>query len=624
MISGVETAPTRSQDRMVRWLIGFFEWMLWLFRRGGAGKTENTAPKNSIQATVLSTHPVNHPKTATSSLHYPGNGATEREAAPIGTEIAKNGDLVVADVSGSMLEESALPGKTKLDCLRDALRAQQAQPRLLAFSGVSWECRGMEELVSKAGGSTNLAGALQHAERLKPIHLLVISDGTPDSEDLALKVAERIANGCIIDALFIGPETDRSGIDFMRRLAAVGRGRLVKYDIGREDPLLLKNEIAGLLGDPRKVSAISAELGHASEQESGQPVFELSSERIEEKGVEAFLERLPEIQRQLLEAETAPRNALAEFMAKLLPAKMELRAALRALRDDYRTMNEMGVHRASKRPKSRFVHLLFMLVFIALEAYLNGSFLAVGSEGGLIAGWTMAGGISFFNVFLLGFTFGAMSVRQLNHHRFHRKLLGALALCAILAVAYSSNLVVAHYRDALSVPDPDNAGAAALKAWLANPVNPLKVSGVQSLWLLGLGIAFTVIGIIDGYRFDDPYPGYGRFYLEHTQRQTDYHSLFQRSFDQLREVAQTQDAQLAELADEINKRLNDFLLLKGRYAAVPEDPEFDGWKRIEEGFPEARANAVLIALKDHRGKILDEYTRAMTELETLDPTNNGE
>jgi hypothetical protein len=142
--------------------------------------------------------------------------------------------------------------------------------------------------------------------------------------------------------------------------------------------------------------------------------------------------------------------------------------------------------------------------------------------------------------------------------------------------------------------------------------------------LLVLGLVFTTIGIIDGYHLDDPYPGYGRFYIDHTRRQADYQLLFQKSFDELRDVAQKQDSHLADLADEINKRLNDFLLLKARYASKSEDPDFDAWKRIEEGFPEVRVNGVLIDLRDKRGKMLDEYTSAMRDLETLDPTTHGE
>lgn len=352
----------------------------------------------------------------------------------------------------------------------------------------------------------------------------------------------------------------------------------------------------------------------------------LNDGAVQKKRVQAFLERLPEIQAQLLEAETAPNKALAEFMDKLMPTKMQLRAPLRALRDDYRAMDEMDVHRASKRRefRRRVGHVVIVLLFILLEAWINGSFLAVGIEGGLIAGWGIAAGISLFNVLLLGFMFGVMALRQLNHRRLYRRLFGALALCAVLAAAYSSNLLVAHYRDALGGSDPDNANAAALTAWLANPVNPLKVNGVQSLWLLGLGIAFTIIGLVDGYLFENPYPTYGRFYIEHARRQADYQSLFQKSFDGLRDVAEKQESRLTDLADEINKRLNDFLLLKARYATKPDDPDFDAWKRIEEGFPEALVNAVLKELKEKRGQILDEYTSAMRGLESLDPTTTGE
>jgi hypothetical protein len=62
----------------------------------------------------------------------------------------------------------------------------------------------------------------------------------------------------------------------------------------------------------------------------------LNDGAVQTKHVQAFLERLPEIQRQLLEAETAPGKALAEFMAKLMPTRMKLRAPLRALRDRLR------------------------------------------------------------------------------------------------------------------------------------------------------------------------------------------------------------------------------------------------------------------------------------------------
>jgi len=341
---------------------------------------------------------------------------------------------------------------------------------------------------------------------------------------------------------------------------------------------------------------------------------------IQTKNVQAFLERLPEIQGQLLEAETAAQRALVEFMRKLMPIRMELRTPLMELKADYEYMEKIGMHRASERPKHRWLVALSMLPLIAAEAWINGSFLARGLENGLIGGWTIAAAISLFNVVLLGFFCGAFGRRRLNHRKLVYKVTGFTVLAAVLVVAYSSNLGVAHYRDALGGPDPDTAAATALRVWLANPVNPLKVDDIQSLWLLALGILFTIFGIAEGYFFDDPYPGYGKFYGEFTGRQTRYQKLYRDKFDELDEIEQEQESRLTGLADEINTRLNDFVYLKGKYASSPDDPNFAAWPSIEKEFPEQRVKQVLVDLVETRNKIFAEYTNGMRDLESLDPT----
>ena len=346
----------------------------------------------------------------------------------------------------------------------------------------------------------------------------------------------------------------------------------------------------------------------------------LNDGAVQKKHVQAFLERLPEIQAQLLEAQTAAQRALTEFMRKLMPIRMELRRPLMELKADYEYMDEIGVHRASERPKHRWLVALTLLPVIAGEAWINGSFLARGLENGLIGGWTIAAGISLFNVVLLGFFLGAFGRRRLNHRKLAYKVTGLTVLAAVLVVAYSSNLAVAHYRDALGGPDPDTAAATALRVWLANPVNPLKVNDVQSLWLLALGILFTILGIAEGYFFDDPYPGYGKFYGDFTGRQTRYQKLYLDKFDELHEIEREQESRLTGLADEINTRLNDFVQLKGRYVSLPDDPDFGAWQRIEKEFPEERVKQVLVDLVETRNKIFAEYTNAMRDLESLDPT----
>ena len=95
-----------------------------------------------------------------------------------------------------------------------------------------------------------------------------------------------------------------------------------------------------------------------------------------------------------------------------MPIRMELRTPLMELKADYEYMEKIGVHRASERPKHRWLVALSMLPLIAAEAWINGSFLARGLENGLIGGWTIAAAISLFNVVLLGFFCGAFGRRQ--------------------------------------------------------------------------------------------------------------------------------------------------------------------------------------------------------------------
>ena len=49
------------------------------------------------------------------------------------------------------------------------------------------------------------------------------------------------------------------------------------------------------------------------------------------------------------------------------------------------------------------------------------------------------------------------------------KVTGLTVLAAVLVVAYSSNLGVAHYRDALGGPDPDTSGCDGAKGMARKP-----------------------------------------------------------------------------------------------------------------------------------------------------------
>jgi len=171
-------------------------------------------------------------------------------------KLVKNMDLVLADLSGSMA--GAIKGATtKYDCLKSALAAQGERIGIIGF-GYHYDT--MEsvfetnalELPPPSGG-TPLTQAFDHALTLDPMHILVISDGQPNSKDTAIESAAKLANDVIIDVLYIGPRDDTQATSFMCHLAEIGRGRYVEYDLvaeGAASPLALTTKVSALLALP--------------------------------------------------------------------------------------------------------------------------------------------------------------------------------------------------------------------------------------------------------------------------------------------------------------------------------------------------------------------------------------
>lgn len=155
-----------------------------------------------------------------------------------------SGVVVLADVSASMGDRAG--SRRRIDVLREALVG--APPaRLIAFASEPIEIDEPARLPAPAGG-TALHLALDLAATLRPVRTLVISDGEPDSEDLALEAAERVPG--TIDVIYCGPEENQRARDFLARLARAGAGRYTAHDLARR-PEQLGPAVRALLGSGR-------------------------------------------------------------------------------------------------------------------------------------------------------------------------------------------------------------------------------------------------------------------------------------------------------------------------------------------------------------------------------------
>jgi Mg-chelatase subunit ChlD len=140
--------------------------------------------------------------------------------------------VVIVDTSGSMDSHDSRGGKTRYQVACDELAELQrhlpGKIAVISFSSDVQFCPSGCPLYM--GGGTDLAKALQFTKiaDLPGMKFIVISDGQPDEERLALQVAATYQNK--IDVIYVGPETSPSGRNFLQRLAEASGGQIITAD----------------------------------------------------------------------------------------------------------------------------------------------------------------------------------------------------------------------------------------------------------------------------------------------------------------------------------------------------------------------------------------------------------
>lgn len=196
---------------------------------------------------------------------------------------------------------------------------------------------------------------------------------------------------------------------------------------------------------------------------------------------------------------------------------------------------EHGLKRQAHLPTSRMLNVAVLLVLFLVEALLNASLFAGGLSGGLIEGIGLAVAVAFVNV-VVGFGVGLYVVRFLRHRSVLYRLLAAVGLLVDLSIAAVVNLGLIQFRAALNETDPDAALAALFQGGLWQALQrSVDFPDFISLVLFAVGFVFHIIATIDGVKFDDAYPFYGRYWRKREAAENDY--------------ADTKEGLIAELTD---------------------------------------------------------------------------
>lgn len=142
--------------------------------------------------------------------------------------------IVLVDTSSSMQAMDAPGDKSRYDAARVELANLQAtipgKVAVISFASTGDVMFCPNGQPFNLEGGTGLAGALEFAKvaDVPDMRFVVISDGQPDSERDALKVAAGYLNR--IDTIFVGPEHDQRGRTFLAKLASAKGGQSVTAD----------------------------------------------------------------------------------------------------------------------------------------------------------------------------------------------------------------------------------------------------------------------------------------------------------------------------------------------------------------------------------------------------------
>lgn len=274
-----------------------------------------------------------------------------------------------------------------------------------------------------------------------------------------------------------------------------------------------------------------------------------------------------------VEIRNVARDAVSQFGVEIRDGSNRLNIYFQNVRDAHgerkRFRERNALERPVDEPSSLLLYWGLITVLFTIEIVFNSFFFAVGLETGLLGGAIEAVLFALPNIgsgLLVGWYLYPLMNHVSGWKRWYFRF-GAIVHFALVAVF---NVAVAHYRIALQGPTPENAAHLAVQTLISNP---LLVNDMHSLLLIVVGVMFSIFAAVDGYRMQDPYPGYSRVQKRYRSF-ADQYAYYQRTIvDELEEVKNQAVDVLSQLKDEIPRFHSDLEGLLGSQSQLIK--EFD-------------------------------------------------
>ncbi len=266
---------------------------------------------------------------------------------------------------------------------------------------------------------------------------------------------------------------------------------------------------------------------------------------------------------RITEISSASAAAIADFQKALQNGANYLFQEKRKLLDEHKEMSAFRARHHLERPayypSSRILRWAFVFLLFALEAIMNGAFLAEGDATYLVGGFGKALGIAFINV-AFSFSLGWKLLPGIFHRNWAIKIFSLSLSAVLISALFGFNLAVAHFRTASANPDLANAAQIALQTMISAPFDLGDFVG----WILFLvGFLFSLSAMADGFSMDDRYPGYGYRARRLDQIEYDYADEKEERLRELEEIKEAAQSKIKEAGEDIRS-------WQGQYRNLPE------------------------------------------------------
>lgn len=265
-------------------------------------------------------------------------------------------------------------------------------------------------------------------------------------------------------------------------------------------------------------------------------------------------------------------TSLADFKAEVTVGEDELhglRRDLKVAEDELNVFKEKhGLQRAAKltSPAFTFFKWTLILLLLLIETALNGSFLAKGSQQGILGGVTEAFTFALLNIgsALLLAIYGA---RLILHRSWFLKFLGLAGVALYIALAGAINLALAHYREVSA----DTFTAVGREVMQRILTDPLGLMDLNSWTLLGLGLICSLVAFIDGCTMTDPYLGFAGTQKRVNAARSEYVERKHELIENLKEIRDEHNQKVEEIIRDLSQRRAEFQAIiahRGRLASL--------------------------------------------------------